>query len=90
MDNLIDCDKIIGNLYISARSQGDDFTYCNRRVTKSLKKLFNEIGVPVEKRDVLPILYDDEGVVWVFGVGTNSRCRVNDDSTNIIFVTGEE
>lgn len=90
LDNLVDCDKIVGNLYLSTRSQGDEFTYHNRKVTKSLKKLFNELGVPIEKRDVLPILYDDEGVVWVFGVGTNSRCRVIDYATNIIFVTGEE
>ncbi len=90
LDNLIDCDKIVGNLYISTRSQGDNFTFYNRKVTKSLKKLFNEIGIPLEKRDILPVLYDDNGVVWVFGVGTNSRCRVNNDATNIIFVTGEE
>ena len=90
LDNLIDCDKIVGNLCISSRSSGDTFTFHNRKVTKSLKKLFNEINIPIEKRDILPVLYDDEGVVWIYGVGTNSRCRVNGDATNIIFVTGEE
>lgn len=90
LDNLIDCDKIVGNLYISSRSSGDEFTFHNRKITKSIKKLFNEIGVPVEKRDNLPILYDDEGVVWVFGVGTNLRCRVNNEANNIILVLGEE
>lgn len=90
LDNLIDCDKIVGNLYISSRSSGDEFTFHNRKITKSIKKLFNEIGVPVEKRDNLPVLYDDEGIVWVFGVGTNLRCRVNNEANNIILVLGEE
>lgn len=90
LDNLIDCDKIVGNIYISSRSSGDSFTFHGRKVTKSLKKLFNEINIPIEKRDIIPVLYDDEGVVWIYGVGTNSRCRVNNNATNIIFVTGEE
>lgn len=90
LDNLIDCDKIKGNIYISSRSAGDEFTFYDRRVTKTLKKLFNEIGVPIENREKIPVLFDDEGVVWVFGVGTNSRCRISEAATNIIMVTGEE
>lgn len=89
LDNLIDYDKIKGNIFLGTRSEGDRFTFYDRKVSKTLKKLFNETGVPLEERDRLPVLYDDEGVIWIFGVGTNARCRVNDNATNIIFVTGE-
>ncbi len=89
LDNLIDCDKIVGNLWLRARGDGDKFTLHNRKVTKSLKKLFNELAIPVEKRDLIPVLCDDEGVVWIYSIGTDSRCRINDNSSNIIFIGGE-
>ncbi len=89
LDNLIDCDRIVGNLWLRTRGDGDKFTLHNRKVTKSLKKLFNELAIPVEKRDLIPVLCDDEGVVWIYSIGTDSRCRINDNSSNIIFIGGE-
>ena len=89
LDNLIDCDKIVGNLWLRTRAEGDSFTLHNRKITKSLKKLFNELAIPVEKRDLIPVLCDDEGVVWIYSIGTSSRCRINNNSSNIIFIGGE-
>ncbi|MBO5896274.1 MAG: tRNA lysidine(34) synthetase TilS [Clostridia bacterium] len=89
MDNLIDCDKIVGNLWLRARSEGDKFTFADRKVTKSLKKLFNELAIPVEERDKIPVLCDDMGVVWIYSIGTDSRCRITDYSSNIISFGGE-
>ncbi len=89
LDNLIDCDKIVGNVFLRTRVEGDKITLFNRKITKSLKKLFNEMNVPVEKRDLIPVLCDDLGVVWVYSVGVDARCRVDGDSSNIIFIRGE-
>lgn len=90
LDNLADCDKIIGRVYLRTRRPGDTFTFSSRKVTKSLKKLFNELNIPLEQRDLLPVLCDELGVVWVYGVGVNSRCGIESDSSNIIFVRGED
>ncbi len=90
LDNLIDCDKIIGNICLRTRREGDKFKPSKRKVTKSLKKLFNEMNVPIEKRDSLPLLCDDMGVFWVYSVGVDLRCSVDSDSSNIIFVRGED
>lgn len=89
LDNLIDCDKIKGNLFLRTRRQGDEFTFYKRNITKSLKKLFNELGVPVEERDSIPVLCDDDGVVWIYSVGVCKRCHITDYSSNIICVKGE-
>ncbi len=89
LDNLIDCDKIVGNVFLRTRIEGDKITLANRKVTKTLKKLFNELNIPVEKRDSLPVLCDDNGVLWVYSVGVDARCRVKANSGNIIFVGGE-
>ena len=68
---------------------GDRFTLHKRNVTKSLKKLFNELSVPVEERDTLPVLCDDDGIVWVYSVGVCRRCHITDSSRNIICVRGK-
>lgn len=89
LDNLIDCDKIVGKVFLRTRVVGDKISLHNRGVTKSLKKLFNEMNIPVEKRDFIPVLCDDVGVVWVYSVGVDARCHVDADSSNIIFIGGK-
>lgn len=89
LDKLIDCDKISGKICLRTRKAGDDITLPRRGVTKSLKKLYSEMNIPVELRNHLPVLADDKGVVWVFSVGVCERCKVDDDSVNIVYVRGE-
>ena len=87
--NSIDCDKINGKLFLRTRCEGDKITLFKRNVTKSLKKVFCEYNVPIENRNTIPILCDDDGIVWVYGIGTTARCCVDDNSSNIIYIEGE-
>ena len=89
MDNLIDCDRIVGKLCIRCRAEGDTFQMRNRVGTKSLKKLFNEKNVSIEKRGMLPIICDDEGIVWIYSIGVSERCSINENSCNIVCIKGE-
>jgi tRNA(Ile)-lysidine synthase len=89
LDNLIDCDKIVGNVYLRGREAGDKIKPYARNVTKSLKKLFNEMNIPIELRDSIPVLCDDEGIIWVYGVGAVARTHISESSSNIIYVRGE-
>ncbi len=79
----VDSDKIKGNLLLTARKESDKFRPAGRNCTKSLKKLFNENGVPVEKRDDIIICRDDDGIVFVEGFGVDERCAVTSDTVNI-------
>lgn len=84
LDNLIDCDTINGNLILRTRNEGDKITLRKRKVTKSLKKLFIEENIPKEKRDLIPVISDDNGVVWVKGYGVNKKNAVTDMTKNIL------
>ncbi len=70
--NAFDGSKIKGELTLTSRKEGDRLTLKKRNVTKSLKKLFNEMKIPVEERNKLAVLRDGEDVIWVEGVGVNS------------------
>lgn len=87
--DVIDCNKIFGNLVLRTREAGDVFTFPKRNVSKSLKKLFNEENIPVELRDLIPVISDDSGVVWVYGFGVTKRCSLTGNSNNIISVGGK-
>ncbi len=79
-----DGDKIKGELTLSPRKEGDRFTFRKRNVTKSLKKLFNELKIPPEERNRLAVLRDGENIIWIEGVGVNSP-YIPDENSKIIF-----
>lgn len=90
LDNLIDCDTIYGNLILRNRNEGDKIKLYKRNVTKSLKKLFIEENIPKEKRDLIPVLADDNGVIWVMGFGVNKNNAVKKETKNILSVRVSE
>ena len=86
----IDCDKIVGDMVVRTRLPGDKITLNTRNVTKTLKKLFNEEGIPEIRRDALPVIADDNGVVWVLGFGPDKRVAVSKNTTNVFLIEYKE
>ncbi len=84
LKNKIDCDKIKGKLTVRTRNEGDSIELAGRNCTKSLKKLFNELKIPTEERDILPIAADDEGVVWIYSVGVAERVKIDRNTKNTV------
>jgi len=64
---VLDGDKIKGNLYARKREQGDKIQ-C-RGVRRSVSKELMNLKIPKHIRDAIPIICDDEGVVFVPYVG---------------------
>lgn len=58
---------IIGDLRLRSRADGDRIYYGG--MTRRLKRLFSDEGIPESCRDRIPLLADDKGVVWVPGFG---------------------
>jgi tRNA(Ile)-lysidine synthase len=57
------------NLIIRTREAGDRFTFKDRNITKSLKKLLIEAKIPKEKRDSLLLVADGARVIWLEDIG---------------------
>ena len=64
-----DCAKIQGNLVLRTRLPGDFFRLAGRHVRKTLKKYYNELGIPQEERALLPLVADGSEVIWLWGCG---------------------
>ena len=67
--NALDYDIITGNLKARSRRSGDRFPPAGRRVTKTLKQLFQENKVPEPQRDRIVLLEDGGRPVFCEGVG---------------------
>lgn len=80
----LDYDKIIGKLFMRSRRVGDSISLANRGVSKTLKKYYNEVGIPPHMRGAQPVLCDDLGVVAVLGHCVAQRVQVSSQTTTLL------
>ena len=86
-NNCIDCDTIIGKLFLRTRKTGDIITLNRRNVTKTVKKLFTEDKVSQKIRDNTVILSDEnDNVVWLENYGVNKKFAVTEDTVDIAVI----
>lgn len=90
LKNSLDCDNIIGKSVIRTRMPGDSIRLVGKGCTKSLKKLFNELKIPQDERDTLPVMADDMGVVWIYGVGVAARCAVTKKTERVMIINASD
>lgn len=90
LKNVLDCDKIVGQLVLRARESGDTIRLKNKNCTKTLKKLFCEYKIPLAERENLPVLADDLGIVWIYKIGVAERVAADENSNNIYKITVEQ
>ena len=84
--NALDCDTIGTQLVFRNRREGDAITLPGRP-RKSLKKLLNELKIPVWERSRLLILADENGVLWVEGVGCDLRAMPTKQTQRVLTIT---
>lgn len=81
--NLLDYDTILNISCVRSRRAGDFFSPAGRGVTKSLKKLFNEAGIPPLRRNRVAILESKGRIVWVEGFGASREARAKGRAAEI-------
>ena len=74
----------VGTVRFRSRRAGD--TIRLNGGTKSLKKLFIDHKIPAASRDRIPVVYDDAGIIGVYGIGVNlDRAATQLPATQIRF-----
>ena len=86
LEYFLDYDKIHGKVFVRSREAGDKITLISRNCTKTLKKLFNELSIPPEKRDSIVVVADDNGVLIVEGIGIDRRAAITSDTEKVLVV----
>lgn len=81
-----DCDKISGNTNVRQRQSGDEITLAGRNVTKSLKKLMNELKIPSASRNNTAVICDDNGVIGVYGYSLSERVKIDKNTKRVCLI----
>ncbi len=89
LDNALNYDKIKGQLFLTSIRPGDKIRLRGRGVTKQLRRIFSELNIQPELRRSIPVLRDDEGVLWVKGIGVAERAAISTATENVIVVYAE-
>lgn len=85
-----DAQKIGDKICLRSRKSGDMFHLPKRRCTKSLKKLFNELKIPVKDRDSLIVISDENGVIFVEGIGVDSLRNTDSGTKKYLLIKVED
>ena len=78
----LDFDKINGALLVRSRKDGDAYVF--GKMTRKLKKLFNDAKISVRQRDTLPIICDSQSILWVPGFRTADRVLPCSESSRVL------
>lgn len=83
---IADYDRILVNPSFRTRRTGDVFCPMFRKVTKTLKKLFIEDGIPAAERGNIPVLACGSEILWAAGYGFAHSLRVTEVTEKIITI----
>ena len=82
--------KIQKSACLRTRQPGDYFRPPGRHIRKTLKKYYNERGIPPQKRTLLPLLADGCEVLWLWGDGFAEGLEPDAFTQEILFIRAEK
>ena len=80
----LDMDSIKGGLIARNWRRGDRFVPLGMREEKKLQDIFVDKKIPREDRRRIPIICDEEGIIWIVGVGISERVKVRGETRRVI------
>lgn len=82
---VFDYDKISDSVFLGKRTQGDTITLnCG---SKSLNRYMIDNKIPIDERDSIPILKDDNEVIWIVGYRINEKYKLADKTKTGLRIT---
>ena len=85
-DICVDADLIPDGSVFRNRRDGDIFKPLGRGITKSIKKLFNELKIPVDKRNSVTFLAHGNDVIWIEGIGISDKYKITKNTKTIAMI----
>ena len=86
----IDFDKVKGNISIRYRKNGDAFIPLGMKGIKKLKDFFIDEKVVKDLRDRVPVITDEEKILWVCGYRMSDEVKITGDTENILNLRREK
>ena len=75
-EEIIDSNKIIGQLTLRTGQNGDRFQPLGSTGSKTLGDFFTDHNIPTESRSHIGLLCDDHGIIWPLGLRIADRVKI--------------
>ncbi len=85
-----DADRIRFPLVLRTRRTGDRFQPLGMQGKKKLKEFLIDEHIPFYDRDRLPLLCDQDGIIWVVGVRLSERVKITAETKAALFMQVKE
>ena len=72
---------IDSGVFLRVKNDGDSYKYSG--MTHKLKKVFNDRNIPPCEREYIPILVDEQGILWVPGLQKRDDSSDSDTTKNV-------
>jgi tRNA(Ile)-lysidine synthase len=82
----LDMEGIKGRLIARNWRKGDRFIPLGMRNKKKLQDIFVDKKIPREERGRIPIICDEEGIIWVVGVAISERVKVGEKTRRVLYL----
>jgi tRNA(Ile)-lysidine synthase len=82
----LDMEGIKGRLIARNWRKGDRFIPLGMRNKKKLQDIFVDKKIPREERERIPIICDEEGIIWVVGVAISERVKVGEGTRRVLYL----
>jgi tRNA(Ile)-lysidine synthase len=83
----LDASVARGGLFVRRRRPGDRFRPLGMAQEKKLQDFMVDAGVPLARRDSVPLLCSPDHIVWVVGWRIDDRAKVTDRTRAVLRVT---
>jgi len=82
----MDYDTIVGPLIIRTIKPGDRIKPLGMKGTKKIKTYFIDEKIPMSKRKMIPLLLDQDSVLWIAGMRMSERVKITKKTIKILRV----
>ncbi|MBC7328446.1 tRNA lysidine(34) synthetase TilS [bacterium] len=85
----LDMDKVRGKLVARNWREGDRMIPLGMKSAKKLQDIFVDCKVPREERHRIPLICDEEGIIWVVGVRLSERVKITEQTRRTLIFKAE-
>jgi len=82
----LDMDKLKGNLIARNWRQGDRMVPLGMSHARKLQDIFVDCKVPREERQRIPLICDEEGILWIVGLRIAERAKVDEKTKRTLYL----
>ena len=83
----VDWKQVVPPLEVRSWRSGERFRPLGLKGSKKLQDLFVDAKVPRERREQVPVVTDQQGILWVSGLRIDERGRVGGATEQVLVLT---